>query len=81
MHHIGLQYINFLRNQLNIIYNTFKETVDKYLLKTNNKIFITDTSLIANKGGCDKKTYNPQLTKHHSSKISSISDIKGKREK
>ena len=39
---------------------------------------ITDTSLIANKGGCDKKTYNPQLTKHYSLKISSISDIKGK---
>jgi len=74
----------------NIIHTTFKQTVDKYLLKSNNKVFlvpfgnvyarraITDTSLIANKGGCDKKTYNPQLTKHHSTKISSISDIKGK---
>jgi len=65
----------------NIIHTTFKQTVDKYLLKSNNKIFITDTSLIANKGGCDKKTYNQQLTKHYSSKISSISDIKGKRGK
>ena len=62
----------------NIIHTTFKQTVNKYLLKSNNKIFITDTSLIANKGGCDKKTYNPHLTKHYSSKISSISDIKGK---
>ena len=61
----------------NIIHTTFKQTVDKYLLRSNNKVFITDTSLIANKGGCDKKTYNPQLTKHHSTKISSISDIKG----
>ena len=65
----------------NIIHNTFKQTVNKYLLKSNNNVFLTDTSLIANKGGCDKKTYNPQLIKHYSSKISSISDIKGKREK
>ena len=45
----------------NIIHNTFKQTVNKYLLKSNNNVFLTDTSLIANKGGCDKKTYNPQL--------------------
>ncbi len=87
----------------NIIHITFKQTVDKYLLKSNNNIFLTDTSLIANKGGCDKKSYNPQLfillckinnycneiknfvfyyiceqlTKHNSTKISSINDIKG----
>ena len=58
-----------------IIHETFKQTVKKYLLKSNNNIFLTDTSLIANKGGCDKKNYNPQLTKHNSTKISSISDI------
>ena len=56
-----------------IIENTFKQTVKKYLLKSNNNIFlvpfgnvyaqraITDTTLIANKGGIDKKSYNPQL--------------------
>lgn len=62
----------------NIIHDTFKQTVEKYLLKSNNNIFLTDTSLVANKGGCDKKTYNPQLTKHNSTKISSINDIEGK---
>ena len=53
----------------NIIYNTFKQTVNKYLLKSNNNVFlvpfgnvyaqraITDTSLIANKGGCGKSGY------------------------
>jgi hypothetical protein len=38
----------------NIIHITFKQTVNKYLLKSNNNIFLTDTSLIANKCGCDK---------------------------
>ena len=73
-----------------IIENTFKQTVKKYLLKSNNNIFlvpfrnvyaqraITDTTLIANKGGIDKKSYNPQLLKHKSSKISVITDVKGK---
>ena len=28
-----------------------------------NNIYITDTSLIANKGGIDKIAYNPQLLK------------------
>jgi hypothetical protein len=62
----------------NIIHDTFKQTVNKYLLKSNNNIFITDTSLVANKCGIDKITYNPQLKKHKSTKISYISDIKGK---
>ena len=61
-----------------IIENTFKQTVIKYLLKSNNNIFLTDTTLIANKGGIDKKSYNPQLLKHKSSKISVITDAKGK---
>jgi hypothetical protein len=80
--HWGTDYKFFKKLvKYNIIHTTFKQTVDKYLLKSNNKNFLTDTSLIANKGGCDKKTYNPQLTKHYSLKISSISDIKGKRGK
>ena len=52
-----------------IIENTFKQTVIKYLLKSNNNIFLTDTTLIS---------YNPQLLKHKSSKISVITDAKGK---
>ena len=84
MHHIGQPSMISLENQLNVkiyyfnnIFISFKQTVNKYLLKSNNNIFLTDTSLIANKCGFDKKSYNPQLTKHKSTKISSINDIKG----
>lgn len=45
----------------NVIHNTFNDTVKKYMEKpNNNNIFITDTTLIANKGGYNPK-YNPQL--------------------
>ena len=56
----------------NVIQESFDETVKKYMEKSNNNIFIvpfgnvyarramTDTTLIANKGGYNPK-YNPQL--------------------
>ena len=44
---------------------------------SKNNIFITDTTLIANKCGIDCTNYNPQLLKHKSTKISLITDIKG----
>ena len=52
-------------------------TVSKYMLNRKNNIYITDTSLIANKGGIDKIAYNPHLLKHKSSKISIITNNKG----
>ena len=57
--------------------DTFKDTVSKHMLNCKNNIYITDTSLIANKGGIDKIAYNPQLLKHKSSKISIITNNKG----
>jgi hypothetical protein len=42
------------------------------MVKHKVTTFITDTSLVANKNGSDKVSYNPQLTK-----ISVISDDKG----
>lgn len=73
----------------NVIQESFDETVKKYMEKSNNNIFMTDTTLIANKGGYNPK-YNPQLKKHKSYspkgtytpfqgyKISSINDNNGK---
>jgi len=61
----------------NVIQKSFDETVKKYMEKSNNNIFMTDTTLIANKGGYNPK-YNPQLKKHKSYKISSINDNNGK---
>ena len=61
----------------NIILDTFKDTISKYMLNRKNNIYITDTSLIANKGGIDNIAYNPQLLKHKSSKVSIITNNKG----
>ena len=61
----------------NVIKNTFKDTVKHYMNNSKNNIFITDTTLIANKCGIDCTNYNPQLLKHKSTKISLITDIKG----
>lgn len=61
----------------NVIKNTFKDTVKHYMNNSKNNIFITDTTLIANKCGIDCINYNPQLLKHKSTKISLITDIKG----
>ena len=47
------------------------------MVKHKVTTFITDTSLVANKNGSDKVSYNPQLTKHKSTKIYVISDDKG----
>lgn len=54
-------------------YNTY---ITKYLEEINyiNKNFYVDTTLIANKLGIDSVTYNVQLNKHKSSKISIIID-------
>ena len=61
----------------NVIQDTFKATLAQYMVKHKVTTFITDTSLVANKNGSDKVSYNPQLTKHKSTKISVISDDKG----
>ena len=61
----------------NVIQDTFKPTVAQYMVKHKVTTFITDTSLVTNKNGSDKVSYNPQLTKHKSTKISVISDDKG----
>jgi hypothetical protein len=61
----------------NVIQDTFKATVAQYMVKHKVTTFITDTSLVANMNGSDKVSYNPQLAKHKSTKISVISDDKG----
>jgi hypothetical protein len=60
----------------NVIQDTFK-AIARYMVKHKVTTFITDTSLVANKNGSDKVSYNPQLTKHKSTKIYVISDDKG----
>ena len=44
------------------------------MLNRKNNIYITDTFLIANKGGIDNIAYNPQLLKHKTSKVSIITN-------
>jgi len=61
----------------NIIKNTFQDTIKKYLCRSKNKIFLTDTTLIPNKMGIDKIGFNPQLLKHKTTKISYITDKSG----
>jgi hypothetical protein len=71
----------FIKLQKNdIISLSYHETVKKYTNKNLNKssnIFITDTSLIINKLGIDNIGYNPQISKHKTSKISLMCDSKG----
>lgn len=61
----------------NVIQNTYNKTVQHYLSKSNNKTFLTDTTLIPNKMGIDKIGFNPQLLKHKTSKISYITTENG----
>lgn len=60
----------------NVIHNTYNKTVKHYLSESNNKTFLTDTTLIPNKMGIDKIGFNPQLLKHKTSKISYITTEK-----
>ena len=59
----------------NVIYTTFLDTVKK--LKKYNK-FLTDTTIIQNKGGIQDIGYNLQLSKHKFTKISLITNSEGK---
>ena len=61
----------------NIIQNTYNKTIKSYLKNSKNKIYLTDTTLILNKMGCDKIGFNQQLLKHKTSKISYITTIHG----
>ena len=64
-----------------VIKSTYTATINHYRNKKancNNNIYITDTTLIANKYGIDYISYNPQLLKHKTTKISTISDKAGK---
>lgn len=59
-----------------IIEDTYINNVRKYLkeLEKPSKFILSDTSLINNKLGIDCISYNPQLKKHKSTKISIITD-------
>jgi transposase len=59
----------------NVIYTTFLDTVKK--LKKYNK-FLTDTTIIQNKGGIQDIGYNLQLPKHKCTKILLITNSEGK---
>jgi hypothetical protein len=59
----------------NVIYTTFLDTITK--LKKNIK-FLTDTTIIQNKGGIHEIGYNSQLPKHKCTKISLITNSEGK---
>ncbi len=57
-------------------YDTVKKYTNKYL-KNKSNILLTDTTIIPNKLGIDKKGFNPQIPKHKASKISLITDELG----
>ena len=63
--------------KFNIIQKTYNKTIKHFLNKTKQNIFLTDTTLIANKMGIDNIGYNPQLIKHKSLKISIITTVDG----
>lgn len=63
--------------KFNIIEDTYKKIVNKYLKSNKNTVFLTDTTLIQNKMGIDKIGFNPQLCKHKTSKISYITSKNG----
>jgi len=60
----------------NILTNFYNYYVNEYITRNYNEIseLYVDSTLIANKLGIDKKSYNVQLQKHTSTKISIIQD-------
>ena len=75
----NVSYQSLYKFHVKIMKLKFLETFyDEYMLKYINNIgnkfkeFYMDSTLIANKYGSDKITYNKQLLKHKSSKISII---------
>ena len=63
----------------NIINITFYKLVNRYINKKKCNKFIIDSTFILNKYGVDNIGYNNNLVpKHKTSKVSLITDIKGK---
>ena len=60
----------------NIFEKLFNKTINTYITEMGNtsKLYYTDTTFICNKLGEDLASYNPQVKKHKTSKISIISD-------
>lgn len=59
------------------VFNLFHtKIISDYLVITDNKIkkFYIDSAFILNKGGIDKVTYNAQVKKHKTGKISLVAD-------
>ena len=59
-----------------VIENTYHKCINKYLneKKNNLTLLITDTSFVLNKLGINEVSYNAQIKKHKTSKISIITD-------
>jgi hypothetical protein len=72
----ALQYFNDKLVKLNFFNNFFNYYISKYIDEMDDKlsIFYVDSTLIANKLGIDEVTFNVQLKKHRSSKISIVID-------
>lgn len=67
---------NIKLTKYNILSNIYNDTITLYLnhMKTNNCNYYTDTTFVCNKLGEELVSYNPQIKKHKTSKISIISD-------
>ena len=73
---VTLRYFNNKLVKINFFERFFKEYIQKYIGIMDNEIsrFYVDSTLIQNKLGIDKVTYNTQLKKHKSCKISIVCD-------
>ena len=60
----------------NVFEKLFNKTINEYIseMGNNSKQYYTDTTFVCNKLGEDLVSYNPQVKKHKTSKISIISD-------
>ena len=60
----------------NVVYDTYSKCLNKYLNELNKytSFFYTDTTFVCNKLGIDHVSFNQQIKKHKTTKISIISD-------
>jgi hypothetical protein len=72
----ALHNFNVLVGQHKIFYNFYEYYLDLYVTEMSDEIktLFVDSTLVANKLGIDSTTYNCQLQKHRSTKISIVED-------
>ena len=71
-----LQFINFKLIKYNIFNDTYEKYKNKYLNKlfTHTQIFYTDITFVCNKIGIKNVSFNQQIKKHKTTKVSIITD-------